>query len=233
VIDTNPGDHLVRYFYNSAKKLDPQADAVKPELRYALMVLTSNKHSIATKIRLIWNFVKMLISMRDYTPLTEAEWSSMAQEQDRLLLAQARRFGLQMDQINAIKALWNTTRPGESMFRRFLRYATQPKVLLDVIAAEIQRIVGVPFVVMGHTHSTVVRKLEGGKYGNTGTYGTAAYNYNADAKQMLRDAGDVGVDEFPFADIRVVKGAPTMRVLTFEPVTNEVAPVRFFPGKQK
>lgn len=176
-IDLPSGSFFIRYFFNQIEKIDPFAENLKPMTRYIFWAVT---HRFASSLfrGIVWNYGKFLLeALRKRNPLSEQEKVALAQKQNGLLRLEAQKFGLPEDKLNSIKSLWVPSSISNDSL---------PKVLYRLLscdegnryiemAGKIREILGVKFVLFGHTHEPDLRGLPNdkermGEYVNSGTW---------------------------------------------------------------
>lgn len=202
MIDLPSGSFFVRYFFNRIEKIDPFADNIKPMARYIFWVLTH--HFLSSVFRgILWNYGKFLLeALRKRNPLSERQKVQLAQKQNDLLRLEAQRFGLPEDKLNSIGSLWipssiSNDSLAKVLYRLFSCERGNPYIER---ARKIQEILGVKFVIFGHTHETDLRGLPSdreriGEYVNSGTW-TKVFS---EEERLLRE-------EKEFAYAQVLKG---------------------------
>jgi hypothetical protein len=207
-----PGSFFVRYFYNLIKKYDPFADAIKPHSKYMRYLLTH--HILNPKIlAILGHFVRMLYQVAMHSsPMTADELKTVSEKQAEMFRSTAARYGLSLDQLKAIQDQWDVTTAKGSIFHTILKYSVYSKDSpYRGVANAIRRILGVKYVVFGHTHQLDQDYETNGDYFNAGTWMAL---YVDDSDRLLRETGDV-----QFSFVRVLKnegGEATVELLEWD-----------------
>jgi len=177
VMDLPSGSFFVRYFFNKIEKIDPFADNIKPMTRYICWAL---KHRFFSSVfrGVLWNYGKFLLeALKKRKPLSEQEKDQPSQKQNGLIKLEAKRFNLPEDKLHSIKSLWIPSSISNESFlkvlKRFLSYEKASPYLTK--ADKIREILGIEYIIFGHTHDPDLRGLPEDKkriseYVNSGTW---------------------------------------------------------------
>jgi len=200
-IDLPSGSFFVRYFFNRIERLDPFADNIKPMTKYICWALRHRPLGLIFK-GVLWNFIKLLFeALRKRTPLSQQEKEEPDQKQNNLLKLEAQKFGLSEDKLHSIRKLWVPSSISNDSFLKVIwRFLSSEKSSPYLSKArEIQDILGVKFIIFGHTHDPDLRGLPSdkertGEYINSGTWTIIS----SEEERLLRE-------EKEFAYIEVLK----------------------------
>ena len=195
------GSFFVRYLFNKVEQKDPFADNIKPVSmyvrEYGLRLLFSPK--IMNHVRY---FLEILRKIRKFEPEQVEE---LRHENDKAILGEARRFGIDMKKLDTIRRSWVPcfvyNRSKLENIKYFLAYDAGRS--FRKIAYTIQKQLGVKYVIFGHTHGADLFVLPShikAEYANSGTWtkiftSSPAQRLLHDEQesvfvQILRDEGD-------------------------------------------
>jgi len=180
------GSFFVRYLFNKVEQIDPFADNIKPVSRYLRKYLFKLLFSWSV-LRHLGNFLKILGKIRKFK--TE-EIAFLSQKNEEETESEARRFGIEIENLKAIRHHWvpsfiyNMGRLGNLI--KFFTYKTED--IYEEKASMIQRQLGVKYVVFGHTHEVDLHLLTANgkaEYSNSGTW-TKIFS-NSPAERLLHE----------------------------------------------
>jgi UDP-2,3-diacylglucosamine pyrophosphatase LpxH len=182
------GSFFVRYLFNRVERYYPFADNMKPMSKFIWWAIWRRKTWFSCPPRII-KFIKFFLNTLTKAGPIDKEWQKELDiRQAKELQAKANKSGLSIEQIEEIKKLWvPSSLHNCSKWNLLKSFISNPKLdsryyLNRAIA--IQQILGVRYVVFGHTHDADIQSLSeipGGKkseYVNSGTWTkTFAANY--------------------------------------------------------
>jgi UDP-2,3-diacylglucosamine pyrophosphatase LpxH len=225
VIDLPSGSFFVRYFFNRIEKIDPFADNIKPVTKYIYWAL---RHRIFSSgfIGIVWNYAIFLLeAIKKWKPLSDPEKNQLSQKQNHLIKLEAQRYGLPEDKLHFIKSLWiPSSISNDPLFKVLWKFLSYEKPGLHLkMAKKIQGILGVNYIIFGHTHAPDLRGLPSDRermseYVNSGTWTKIL----SEEERLLREE-----KEFVYAQI-LKQPNPKMELLKWKDELGEGERVNLF-----
>ncbi len=177
MLDLPSGSFFVRYFFNQIENLNPFADNIKPVSKYMRWALRNQFSSLIYK-GILWNYGLFLVeALKKMKPLGAQAKQELAERQSDLINALAQRSGLPVEKLQAIRKLWvPSSISNDSLLKVFLKFCSYEKISpYPGRARKIQDLLGVKYIVFGHTHDPDLRGLPSdserkGEYVNSGTW---------------------------------------------------------------
>jgi UDP-2,3-diacylglucosamine pyrophosphatase LpxH len=187
------GSFFVRYLFNKVEQIDPFADNIKP--------LSSYLKKYSLKLLFSWSvlehlghFLKILGKIKKFG--TE-EIAYLSQKNDEEIESEAKRFGINIENLKAIKRHWVPSflyNKGKlENIIKFFTYKTEG--IYEKKASMIQKQLDVRYVVFGDTHKVDLHLLDpNGKaeYSNSGTW-TKIFSSNPTERLLHEDHESVFV----------------------------------------
>jgi UDP-2,3-diacylglucosamine pyrophosphatase LpxH len=180
------GSFFVRYLFNKVEQIDPFADNIKP------MSLFLKKYWF--KLLLSWSVLKhlgyFLSILGKIKKFRAEEIAFLSQKNEEEIESQARRFGIEIENLRAIRRHWapsfiyNMGKLRNIM--KFIWYNTAD--IYEKKASMIHKQLGVRYVVFGHTHEvdlSVMNSSGKAEYSNSGTW-TKIFS-NSPAERLLHE----------------------------------------------
>jgi len=230
VIELPSGSFFVRYFFNKVEKIDPFADNIKPVTKYICWAFR-NRWDSFTFWKILFKYLSLLVDiLKKRNPLSKQEKDQLSQKQNDLIKLEAKRFNLPEDKLHSIKSLWIPSSisndPFPKLLCRFFSYEKGDPYLGRV--GEIQKTLGVKYVVLGHTHDPDLKGLPNdkeriGEYVNSGTW-TKVFS---EEERLLREE-----KEFVYVQI-LKKPKPKMELLKWNDKLGEGERVNLFEVKSQ
>jgi UDP-2,3-diacylglucosamine pyrophosphatase LpxH len=165
------GSFFVRYLFNKVEQIDPFADNIRPLSRYLRKYLLKLLFSRRV-LKNLGYFLKILGKIKKFG---NEELAVLSQKNDEKIESEAKRFGIEIENLKAIKRHWvpsflyNKGWIGNII--KFLWYKTEG--IYQKKALMIQKQLNVRYVVFGHTHEVDLHLLspsEKIEYSNSGTW---------------------------------------------------------------
>lgn len=186
------GSFFVRYLFNQVEARYPFADNMKPASRFLRWYLKKHWHQLLGMKRYLVGVCELL---KKASPIEQDLELAAQSEQERRIKVLVKETGARLDQLLRLKALWarsvvHEKTPRVELLRKmklFLRFCGRAEGLdLRHIARQIHQILGVQYVVLGHTHQADLAQigLPNGRlaeYFNTGTWTKCFAENYADA----------------------------------------------------
>jgi len=174
-IDLPAGSFFVRYLFNFLELDYPFADNMKPTARFLRWTLRHPRTWRAFPV--YWSFFRETLAK---AKPWDAQWRAHVEARQReVLAALAQQFAIPPASLEGIRALWAPSAihavRGLQLAMSFFRAAGPPGGLAAV-ARQIHRLLGVRYVLFGHTHEADLQVIDPGppraEYVNSGTWTT-------------------------------------------------------------
>ena len=165
------GSFFVRYLFNKVEQIDPFADNIRPLSRYLREYLLKLLFSRGV-LRHLSYFLKIFGKIKKFG---NEEMTDLSQKNDAQIESEAKRFGIEIENLKAIKSHWvpsflyNKGWIGNII--KFFRFETEG--IYRKKALMVQKQLDVRYVVFGHTHEVDLHLLNPGEkseYSNSGTW---------------------------------------------------------------
>lgn len=226
LIDLPAGSFFVRYLLNKLESTYPFADNMKPITRFARWAVW--KWHMWLQIRVFLSFFGQIRKKaRHHCPQWEEE---REREQERLLQKEVETPEM-LEYLRQIKNHWEKSALHHlSKGRLFLRFIESESCMDPYYKAAkaICKILGVPYVVFGHTHEADIRPIKGSaaqkaEYINSGTW-TKVFTANYE-ERLLKEENEfafVRIDKKQKSKVELLRWRDDLgqgeRVRLFQPV---------------
>lgn len=221
-IDLPAGAFFVRYLFNHAEFTWPFADNMKPSSAFIGWAL-KRMEGWRNLPRYIQFFRKTLQKAGPLSPAWQKELEGI---HDDCLLELSKETELDPDDLRKLKALWvKSALHHLSKWHLFWAFLCRAKedAPLGKAADEIRRLLGVRYVVFGHTHEADLQLLHDGpprvEYVNSGTW-TKVFAARLE-ERLLKEENE-------FVYVRVDRKQPRMELLRWREDRDEGERVRLF-----
>jgi UDP-2,3-diacylglucosamine pyrophosphatase LpxH len=187
------GSFFVRYLFNKVEQIDPFADNIKPLSNYLKKYFLGLLFSRSV-LENLGHFLKIIGKIKKFG-IQETAYLSQKNEEE--IETEAKRFGIDIESLQAIKRHWVPSflyRKGK--LRNIIEFFTyKTEGVYEKQASMIQKQLDVRYVVFGHTHEVDLHLLNpiGRKeYSNSGTW-TKIFSNNPTERLLHEDHESVFV----------------------------------------
>lgn len=235
-IELPAGSFFVRYLFNRVESDYPFADNMKPMSKFLCWALRQSETWLSWPPRIIKFLLFFINTIGKVHPIDKAWKQTLETRQSERVQALTEKWGLDIDVIKSIKAQWVPSAIHHSskfmLLKRFLDNAKLNGEYYFGRAKFLQNLLGVRYVVFGHTHDADIRIFESGpevrqpEYVNSGTWTKAfAANYE---EALLKSE-----NEFVFVHVGHMEktGDLRMELLRWNDCLGEGERVRLFEPK--
>lgn len=232
-IELPAGSFFVRYLFNRVEQYYPFADNMKPMSKFIFWAIFRFETWFSRPPRIV-NFIKFFFNIISKAHPIEKEWKNELDiRHAKELQAQAHASGISLSTIHELRKLWALSALHNcSKWKLIFRFFNNSKLDSSYYfkkAADIQKLLGVRYVVFGHTHEADIcsfkKDSDGRKseYVNSGTW-TKTFSANYEEALLKNEY------EFVFVNIRYseAKKDIKMELLRWNDAIKEGERVRLF-----
>jgi len=166
------GSFFVRYLFNKIEQKDPFADNIKSISnyikKYGLQLLFS--YGVMKHVQYFWKIIQKI------SKFESDELNYLNQKNEEAMKAEAARFGIEIEKLQAIKREWvRCFLYNQGMWKNiwsFITYRVCKRQWMKHVST-IRKELEVRYIVMGHTHEVDLQLLNPDKraeYSNSGTW---------------------------------------------------------------
>jgi UDP-2,3-diacylglucosamine pyrophosphatase LpxH len=173
-IDLPAGSFFVRYLFNRVEEIFPFADNMKPQVKFILWALFQLKTYKGWPPR-IFRFIQFFINVIMKVGTVEKSWTQeLDKRHEREIEKLSRNTGVEVSKILEIKSYWIPTalhhRLPFALFCSFIKNFGLDKYYYRGKAKVIQNVLGIRYIIFGHTHEADMYTLSIMSDGNKSEY---------------------------------------------------------------